>query len=142
MEPDRGPVIHVILCLHHHGVPGLPPTCSKVPQHVTHHHLRIGLGDRAQGPRCPKGWGRQGTVQSLEVPRPPYLDVRHVGLYHGQPIARDELTHQLDSLLIGRHLCPQVRQVVVQVAGPTAARDTAGSQQGLGHGCRQERERA
>ena len=56
---------------------------------------------------------RLGASTELPALLPPaHLNVAHVGLYHVQAVLPDELAHQLDALLVGRHLGAQIRQVV------------------------------
>lgn len=73
---------------------------------------------------------------STELPAllpPAHLNVAHVGLHHIQAILPDELAHQLDALLVGRHLGAQIGQVVVQVPCPAAAWNLAWRLQGFSH---------
>lgn len=73
-----------------------------------------------------------GTVTPCSCPQA-HLNVAHVGLHHVQTILPDELPHQLDALLVGCHLGTEIRQVVMQVPGPTATGDLAWGPQGLGY---------
>ena len=57
----------------------------------------------------------------------------HIGLHHRLRVLIHEFLHQLDALLVGGHLGPQVAQVVMQVARARAARVLGRRIEGVDH---------